>query len=141
MRVLKWFGIFAVCVMGIAAIVGHFSSGDEVAPTKQIPAEKTTAEKEYDKNQLRAVAGASTVKASMRNPDSFKIETATIMDNGSICYSYRTQNGFGGMNKGAAVLSGENIKTDEMKGFESVWKKDCQGRKGKSVSEYVSAFM
>lgn len=58
--------------------------------------------------QLQLItAAALTLKQNMRNPDSFVLESALLMSGkGSVCYTYRAQNGFGGMDRGRAVLIG-----------------------------------
>ena len=38
------------------------------------------------------------VKSSLRAPDSFKVRSAIVLKDGTICMSYSAQNGFGGMN-------------------------------------------
>ena len=40
-----------------------------------------------------------TLKQGMRDPDSFKIESAMMITSGDVCFVYRARNGFGGYNR------------------------------------------
>jgi hypothetical protein len=52
------------------------------------------------------------LKKYMRNPDSLVIETQVANESGTVvCFVYRSQNGFGGMNRGYAYM---DITYDEM---------------------------
>lgn len=83
--------------------------------------------------------GAILLKKAMRDPDSFKLESAIVTDIGAACYEYRTKNGFGGVNASMAVLSKDGIKfrTDEMDGFTSLWNKECAGRAGTDATTAI----
>ncbi len=129
-KVLVWF--FGACVLIgiIGSVVGsssHFNNGIQSPPS---PAEEAAKQQEEARFQ-RAVRGAKRLYDSMRNPDSFKLGETLIMGDGAVCYDYRAQNGFGGMNVGHAVLtpSGQ-FKSDESSGFGALWKKECAGKTG-----------
>lgn len=86
----------------------------------------------------RAVWGARRLRDSMRNPDSFKLTQALVMADGTACYTYRAQNGFGGMDVGYAVLTATmQFKTDEMTGFHALWKKRCASKTGADKTRVV----
>ena len=81
----------------------------------------------------RAVLGARVLKKAMRDPDSFKLESALVIEGSrAVCYDYRAKNGFGGYNRGHAVLAGNGttFKTDDMAGFRKLWNKECSGKQG-----------
>src|SRR5690606_15924854 len=86
-----------------------------------------------------ASQGAKALKSAMRNPDSFKLEKALVMDDGSVCYEYRAQNGFGGMNVGSAVLSadGKVFKLNSDDGFAKVWNKLCANKYGHDANKSI----
>ena len=75
-----------------------------------------------------AARGAEALKESMRNPDSFKLSSAFFMPNNAVCYQYRAQNGFGGMNVEEAVLTPKNALRNDR----ASWARYCAGRKGKN---------
>lgn len=88
-----------------------------------------------------ALVGAGNLKKSMRNPDSFKLESAMLIRRtATICYEYRAQNGFGGINKGYAVFSDGRLLTSEHDGFFRLWKKECAGQAGEEVSRRLIIF-
>lgn len=98
---------------------------------RQVAAEK----KKQDEAVQRAVAGAAVLKKAMRNPDSFKLESALVIDrSGAVCYDYRAQNGFGGISVGHAVLApdGKRFLISENDGgvFTRLWNKECANKRG-----------
>lgn len=109
-------------------------------PAPKSPAEKqaeAAAEAEKKKKAVEelhwqlAVLAARSLREAMRNPDSFKLVSAFFTDDGAVCYGYRAQNGFGGLNVGKAVLSATGkFKTDETNGFSSLWNKECAHKSG-----------
>jgi len=106
------------------------------------PSQAAPAPDKSKDNTNRALAGALTLKNAMRNPDSFKLASVTAMDSGTVCYQYRSQNGFGGMNVGKAVLLKNNdIITNEMEGFSKKWNKVCAGKTGENVVDYVEMLL
>lgn len=124
-------------ILGVAgSIVSSFT--DSSASTNQAPKtpEQLAADKKEDEAMQRAVFGAMTLKKTMRDPDSFKLESALVIDGtGAVCYDYRAKNGFGGTNVGHAVLAsnGKTFKTNEMDGFTHLWNKQCANKRGTEV--------
>jgi hypothetical protein len=91
--------------------------------------QKTSPEEEARFKHL--AIGAIALKKSMRDPESLVIDSAMFMsDTKAGCYEYRARNGFGGMNRGKAVLTEKDFKTNEMSGFSSFWNKNCANRSG-----------
>jgi hypothetical protein len=78
-----------------------------------------------------ALIGAMKLRASMRNPGSFTLVQVLTMDDGAVCYTYRAQNGFGGMGLGSAALSPSGLlMTNEISGFRRLWNKECARKNG-----------
>ena len=124
--------LVAVAIAGISAI----SSSDHPTPVPSA-AEQAAKQKEEAVFQ-RAVAGAKQLKKSMRNPDSFKLTEALEMDDGAICYEYRAQNGFGGMNVGHAVLApNDQFKSSDSPGYATLWNKECANKTGTDDAKLV----
>jgi|GEM_PF-2708530 len=90
----------------------------------------------YEEQVLRAVEGAKTIKQAMKNPNSFQLEMIRIMPSGSTCYTYLSQDEVGNTNKGVAVLVKNEIKTDEMQGFDQRWQDECHGKEGKDATGF-----
>lgn len=61
----------------------------------------------------------------MRNPQSFQLIRATESADHWFCYTYRAQNGFGGMDEGLSAYDG---KTYPLFGGDQAWIAHCGGR-------------
>ena len=106
------------------------AAGPSSPTTPVSQAEQKKKAKEEAQFQAGA-AGAKSLMDAMRNPDSFKLSSALFMDDGVVCYEYRAQNGFGGMNVGHAVLTPKGtIKTNEMAGYRKLWNLECGNKSG-----------
>jgi hypothetical protein len=141
-------GILAIIFIAIPAFLSGVMSGSARTsiPTAQKPAEtpEDTAKRKKDDAAIqRATAGAITLKKSMRDPDSFKLESALVIEGtGAVCYEYRAKNGFGGTNVGQAVLAsdGKNFRSSTMDGFSRLWNKECAGKKGTDAATAIRWF-
>ena len=132
--VVKLLAVF-FALLFVGMIVGAITSS-RLASTVST----STSSPDHNKRLGIAAFGAKTLMKSMRNPDSFKLSSALIVDStGSVCYTYRAQNGFGGMNVGQAVLAKSGkFKTSEMDGFSSLWNKECAEKKGTQEVDSVN---
>lgn len=74
----------------------------------------------------------------MRNPDSLKLKKVLGMDDGTICYEYRAQNGLAGMNRGFAVLlpGAKSLTTAT-----GAWNKHCAHKSGYDVTANAETLM
>lgn len=133
--------IFIIGVFLIAAMSRIFSNESSLpSPVPDSP-EQAAVKKKTDDAVKKSVLGAILLKKSMRDPDSFKLESAYVIEKTSaVCYEYRAKNGFGGVNIGRAVFSGEGkgFKTSEMEGFTRRWNKECAGKSGSETSTYIN---
>ena len=112
-------------------------TADPVEETETSSTELAAKQREEAVFQL-AVLGAKHLRDSMRNPDSFKLAEVLMMDNGAVCYTYRAQNGFGGVNVGSAVLSRTGqFRTNETSGFRTLWNKECANKTGKDKTRAI----
>lgn len=136
-KFLAWF--FGI-IVGLG-FVGAMSSKFGPSTPAPSPAEqnaKRAADAIDEMKVERAVLGAKQLRDSMRNPDSFKLSQALIMDDGAVCYEYRAQNGFGGMNVGQAALSPKGkFKSSESEGFSALWKRECANKLGTDKTQVV----
>jgi zinc-ribbon domain len=123
-------------VVALFAIIGSLK--DHHGQDTPSPAEQAAAAAN-DAQFAHAAAGAKILHDSARNPDSFKLVQVLTMSDRTACYTYRAQNGFGGMNVGYAVLSPTNeFKTDEMQGFHVLWNKLCAHKSGTDRTQAVA---
>lgn len=103
------------------------------AEAKKSPEQKTAEAAEKLKKEAefqRVVAGAKVIKQGTKNPDSFNLNSATLMADGSICYEYRATNSFNAVVPGKLVIT-KNNKTTQ-KGRD--WNKFCGGKTGTDYS-------
>jgi hypothetical protein len=125
---LAWFFGIVIGTSILAAIIGS----NQTTPKPEATPEQKAADATKEESFQRAVVGAKQLQKAMRNPDSFKLTQVLIMDDGSVCYDYRSQNGFGGINLGHAVLSKKGqFKSNEDAGFTSLWNKLCAKKTGR----------
>lgn len=124
-------------ILLILGVVGTYWSTKAAGPRPEQSAEAGKKQEEDEKRVNVALIGAGTLKKAMRDPDSFKLEAAFIMDDGYVCYAYRSRNGFGGYTKSHAVLSGDmkTFKSSDEDGFLSIWGKHCKGKVGTDVAD------
>jgi len=87
--------------------------------------EDKAAEKQKDKEFSAVVLGAKALKASAKNPDSFKLVDAIMMGDGSICYTYRGTNSFN-----AVVTNNYVITKTGGSNSADTWNKHCGGKTG-----------
>lgn len=125
----------------MAAILISAFKPDPPPKPPETPAQKAAREK-ADAAVNRAAIGARMLKKAMRNPDSFKLESALVMDDGAVCYTYRAQNGFGGMTRGHAALAadGKRFLNDNMDGFTRLWNRVCADKSGIEAATGINWF-
>jgi RNA polymerase subunit RPABC4/transcription elongation factor Spt4 len=135
-----WIALGLVVVMVGVSQVGAPPSSSSATAAALTPEQKEAKQK-ADAALQQAMLGAKTLKQAMRNPDSFKLEQALVIAaTGAACFEYRAQNGFGGMNRGQAVLTGDGkqFKSSDMDGFARLWKRECEGKSGQDYSRTIS---
>lgn len=90
---------------------------------------------------LRAVRGAKTLRNMMRDPDSFVLESASLVlgKNGyDVCYEYRSRNGYGGMNRAQANLTTK----DEVRTGDNAWMMSpCGHHKGVTLPDITDVVL
>ena len=101
--------------------------------TQGSPDEATT-KKPSDPLAMSPIVVGMSLKAAARDPDSLVIEKA-LNDKSSlfVCVSYRSKNGFGGMNRGHAVFTIRG--GDESSG---AWNRICTGDDMRDVTSEVT---
>lgn len=138
-------GLVGMVLLGVI-VLGVFASmiGPKAPPPPPTPAptpEQVAAKKKQNESIARAQAGAAMLKQAMRDPDSFKLSQALVIDGtGAVCYEYRARNGFGGMNIGHAVISsdGKTFKTENDAGYHNLWNKECANKEGLDAADAIN---
>lgn len=124
---VTWFvtGLLTLGVFG-ALVSNCVDQARRAQLTQEQRAAEDKTKAAYDKSVDRAIAGARTLREAMRNPNSFAVAKVFAIEDGAICYTYRAQNGFGGMNQGQAILFPDNtMKSSTESGFARAWNKAC----------------
>jgi hypothetical protein len=124
---------------------GPYSAAEIAASAAEARAEAASSaadaakKAEGSKASLRAYSaakGALIVQSEMRNPDSFQLIAVGDMVGGALCYEFRSQNGFGGMETGRASLVNKVVSVSEAK-----YKKECAGKAGADITAQVGGMM
>lgn len=124
--------ILALLVIMLLGAVIHSITDHSDGPS-------TIAAKAADEAKWEVVfGGAVTLRNAMRNPDSFKVSQALQMSDGSVCYAYRAQNGFGGMNVGHAVVFQERLVDESAADFSETWSRECTGKTGTERASQIN---
>lgn len=126
-------------VIGLAGLIVIFTAKAmlDPGPTTDKPAvpaksaEQIAAGAKKEAEFQKVVAGAHILKQGMKNPDSFKLESAAMMADGSICYEYRSTNSFNAVVPGRYVVAPKNSGESA-----ASWNKYCGGKSG---TDYTSA--
>jgi hypothetical protein len=131
-------GAVTIAVAAFVVMVGPTKIGQWILQGRQaLVADENKSPEAMDEKQIvHAVEGAKSIKQAMKSPDSFKLESMTIMPSGAVCYVYLAKNELGGVVKAAAVLFKDEIATLETQGFDLRWKDECQGKKGRDVTGF-----
>lgn len=132
----KFIFVAVLTLLGIMVIVRII---DPTSPGQTVIAKSSPQEDlERAKDEMafqRAVMGAKSLRAAMRNPESFKLASVHVKTNGAICYTYRAQNGFGGMNLESAVLA---PGTQHFNQNASAWNASCAHKAGYDKTSEVN---
>lgn len=112
-------------IVGGLVLVGVYQCTSSISTP---PVEKTQAQKLADakkeKDFQTVVAGAKWIKQSLKNPKSFELVSAGMVDGGkALCYTYRGTNSFN------AVVTQHRVITDHANSGEAKdWNKHCAGQ-------------
>jgi hypothetical protein len=129
-----------VIVFGIMVVCGMYNAA--TAPQPQVSPAQQVAKAKNEAIFQRVVAGAKQLRSSMRNPDSFKLSDSIVMADGAVCYTYRAQNGFGGLNVGNAVLAPNGkFKSSDSPGYATLWNKECGNKTGTDDADLVNVVL
>lgn len=142
-RGILWFVLIALAL--VTWITSLISAPPAIAPTTRTenPAPKPRdpdAEKKFQQ-EMNAGDAVIILKAAARNPDSFKLEKIVAMKDNVSCLTYRSQNGFGGMNRENALVMGRLLKIESSDGFRDGWNRYCTHKFGADVTGEVKVLL
>lgn len=121
-------------ILGLSMIAaGVFAA---LSPSTQTTAASPTqTEIPQEKQFNHAVGGAVMLRERTRDPDSLKITSALVMPDDTVCYEYRSRNGFGGMGNATAMLFAGILLSHEDADYRKLWKSYCAGHIGNNLTE------
>ena len=103
-------------------------------PSKRSAEPEPETKQENSPSYERAAMGAASVIAAARNPDSVKFSKVFVAEDGTACYQWRAQNGFGGMNQEHAVLL-PNV--DKLSQSVAQWNLRCAKKQGTDITALI----
>lgn len=130
-----------VMVLAILIGIGVVSAMFRESPPEHKKTAKEVAEE--DARSLRndrAVGAAKLLRDAMKDPESFSVQSALIMESGAVCYEYRAKNSFAAVVPGMAVLTakGGMIATGgNERALDKAWREECAGKMGRDVSSLI----
>lgn len=123
---------FTILIVGLICIgFAKFIFDPEPSPppvAEQTP-EQAAAKLKKEAEFQRVVIGAKALKQAAKNPDSFKLTSAALMESGAICYEYRATNSFNAVTPGKFVVSKNGGSAEA-----AAWNKHCGGKSGTDYS-------
>lgn len=127
----RWGWVLTALVIVIGIVSAINSSPARQAQRAAQEASDTAAKQAREAHFQLALGGALTLRGRMRNPDTFKISSAIVMPDNTVCYEYRSQNGFGGMGNGRAMLYAGILLSPALEEHHSkLWEMKCVGQSG-----------
>lgn len=128
---MKLIVIILLGILVIGLITSGTSSNVEPALTPQEKAAKAAEHAKWVEDVLAVRA----LRRSMKNPDSFKLEEALKMDDGSLCLSYRATNSFNAVIPGQAIIWANGVATsDQGRLFIRRWSEQCANKAGRDIT-------
>ena len=118
------------CVSLFSSVSSEYDKKEAAKSSETKAADKAAVDRQHA-GWARASAGAKALTAAAHDPGSIVWNSAFVVDKTSaVCYQYRAKNGFGAIRLFNAVLArdGVTIKTENEKGFPSLWNKECTGK-------------
>lgn len=138
-KLITWTLLAIGMIVASYAIIGGLARGALIfiqPLQKESTLSKSKNDKGYEEQILRAVEGAKAIKQVLKDPNSFQLDMINIMPSGAVCYAYLSRNEVGEMNQNIAVLIKNEIKIDEMQGFDQQWQEECHGKQGEDVTGF-----
>ena len=126
----------AILIAGIFGLV-VFSAIFKLNPTapQAVAAAPTAEETQKNKDFKLVFIGAQMLKKSVKNPDSFKLTSATRMADGTVCYEFRATNSFNAVVPGRFTLAPNKGSAEDAE-----WNKYCAGKSGADFT-YVKSVL
>jgi hypothetical protein len=124
-----------------APVTSSMGGGADMATLHRLSGNQTPTEAKEEQQKAIAATGLLNLIQAQRNPQSFQLDDELAMPSGAVCYTYRSQNGFGGMNQGFATLTPKgklyvdgNPDTGTAAAY-AAYQKYCTGKVGQDLRQ------
>lgn len=118
------FGAFLVLVVGSCIFSGDRPTGTSTSTSTPKPP-PSAADLAKEKEFRTVVAGLRWIKESMKNPKSFELVSARMIDGKALCIEYRGTNSFNAVVVNRRVIT-DAVNSDKAKD----WNASCAGKSG-----------
>jgi hypothetical protein len=134
---LTWFVTLLFGLTGAVTVVVMIAADGQGTSTGHIVEEH---EPKQNEEELHLIIGAGTLRKSMKNPSSFELEMALLIDGArTACYSYRGRNSFNAVVPGQAVFifDTQRLMTNNDEGFAKEWNGRCANKPGTDYTHRI----
>jgi len=123
---LTWFVILiAVAAVGSWLVGGDGQTRSENVSKAARSVVQAVQDPKDDADFQFAVTAAKAVRASLKDPASFEVVRAGLIDGGALCLEYRGKNSFGAVTVERIAVTRAGRKGD--------WNKECGGKSGEDM--------
>jgi hypothetical protein len=106
------------------------SAATSSAAPQPVPS-KPKADPDFEVKKAATVASIE-LRSAMRNPASFEMVSVLQMPDKTVCYAYRAQNGYGGLNLEHAVLTSKGqLLAGDTDARRTAWNRNCASKVGR----------
>ena len=131
---IRMFGFLVLLVIGLVQCdrptYAPPSTPEEIVAHDRSNQIQANAQRKNELQFQSFVIIAKAVKASMKSPDSFKLDTFTKMESGAVCMTFHATNSFNAIIPGSAVFYSDKLHVEGEKGYSAHWNKMCAGKHG-----------
>ncbi len=136
-----WFVLGGFGLIVVFGVMGGKQRESEriAAEAAKSPEQKALEQKARNQDAL-ATVGAASLKKAMKDPKSFTLTSALVMDDGTACYEYRAMNSFGASLPSRAVMlaTGKMMTKDQDGGsFSKAWNGRCANKSGREIANII----
>lgn len=132
----------ALLIAGVIAAVWSAHEHRKAADAAMAPSaekrERSDADAKLHDSVRRAMLGSIMLHDAQPKTDGYGVDRAMLMDDGTVCYSYHTQNPSGGTDaKSAVLLPDSQVLQADVGTEQTAWTKSCAQQTGMDVTTRV----
>lgn len=153
-RTLTRAGKWGIVIAAVIALAGFLNEGkktdaqadviqkaaSEAAKSPELKAKETAEKDKREVARVVAVMQTKALKNSMKDPESFTLNSLIILPSGHGCINYRAKNSFGAIFPGSAVIlpTGKVLVEEKDKNtFVKSWNTNCTKTGGENLTRFA----